>query len=355
MSSTTPGARAGDVRPAKIPTTIVTGFLGSGKTTLLRHLLASAGRRLAVIVNEFGEIGIDGELLRGCASGCEAGALYELANGCVCCTVQDELVPTIAALIAREPPIEHIVIETSGLALPKPLVQAFQWPELRAACTVDAVITVVDGPAVAAGQFAADVVAVERARRLDDNLDHAPPLRELFEDQLAAADMVVINKCDLADAAALRASLAARVPPHVKLAEAVRGRVPADVALGLRRAAEDAIDARATHHDAHHAAGRPHDHDRFDTVVLRLGAIDRVALLRGLDAIARDHQVFRAKGFAAVPDKPMRLVVQGVGRRLDSYFDRPWRDGEPRETRIVAIGAGLQVEALTRTLRGACT
>ncbi len=361
-TNTRPDAHAGDVRAAstttKIPTTIVTGFLGGGKTTLLRHLIAnSGGRRLAVIVNEFGEVGIDGELLRQCAIGCEgetrAGELYELSNGCLCCTVQDEFIPVITALLERGGDIDHIVIETSGLALPKPLVQAFQWPEIRAACTVDAVLAVVDGPAVVAGQFAADVDAVERQRRADDNLDHDTPLRELFEDQLAAADMVIVNKVDGLDERALAAlddGIRARLPAHVEVAHAVHGELPADVLLGLGRAAEATIDARHTHHDGHHAAGRDHDHDAFDTVVVRLGEVERPALLRGLDAAARDHRIYRAKGFAAVAGKPMRLVVQGVGQRIDSYFDRPWGEGEARDTHIVVIGAGLTEAAVRDTL-----
>ena len=174
----------------KLPTTIVTGFLGSGKTTLLRHMLTHAnGQRLAVIVNEFGEVGVDGELLRQCSVGCEegesaAGQLYELANGCLCCTVQEEFVPVLEELMERRERIDHVIIETSGLALPKPLVQAFQWPQIRANCTVDAVIAVVDGPAVLAGQFAHDPQAVDAQRKEDPDLDHESPLEELFEDQL---------------------------------------------------------------------------------------------------------------------------------------------------------------------------
>jgi len=170
----------------KTPCTIVTGFLGAGKTTLVRHLLENAqGKKLAVLVNEFGDLGFDGEFLKGCGiAGCSDEDVVELPNGCICCTVADDFVPALEKLLNRPNPPEHILIETSGLALPKPLVTAFNWPAIRSRVTVDGVIAVVDGPAVAEGQFADDPEALAAQKAGDASVDHDNPLEEVFEDQI---------------------------------------------------------------------------------------------------------------------------------------------------------------------------
>lgn len=339
----------------KIPATVITGFLGAGKTTAIRHLLENAnGTRIALIINEFGDLGIDRDVLTGCGiEGCDEDDVVELANGCICCTVADDFLPTMEALIDRDDPPDHIVIETSGLALPKPLVKAFNWPEIRARVTVDGVVAVIDAPAVADGQFADDPDAVQAAREEDDALDHDSPLEEVFEDQLHCADIVVLNKSDLISAEELeqvRGELADTVQAGVKIIPASHGQIDASIMLGVGAGVEDVIDGRWSHHDG----ADDHDHDDFDTIVVSLGDLDNPAVLEDrIRTIASEHDVLRVKGFVHVPGKPMRHVVQAVGSRVQRYFDREWRDDETRESRLVVIGqTGFDHEAVTAALRG---
>ena len=340
---------------AKVPCTIVTGFLGAGKTTVVRHVLENAeGRRLAVIVNEFGDVGIDGEILKSCGiESCPEDAIVELANGCICCTVADDFVPALKGLLDRPNPPEHIVIETSGLALPKPLVQAFNWPEIASRVTVDGVVAVVDGAAVAAGRFADDPEALARQRAEDQSVDHDNPLEEVFEDQLLCADLVVLNKADLMSSGERRdvaAEIGRTLPRVVKVVEVQNGKVPTSVLLGLGAAAESDLASRPSHHDAE----EEHDHDDFETFIVDLPAFDSPQqLVDRIRKMADVHDVLRAKGFAEVKGKPMRLLVQAVGGRIQHQFDRPWKAAEERRGRLVVIGEkGLDRAAIRALIAG---
>ena len=339
---------------ARIPCTIVTGFLGAGKTTLIRHVMANAqGRRLAVIVNEFGDVGIDGDILKGCGNtACPEENIVELANGCLCCTVADEFVPALDAILAREG-IEHIVIETSGLALPKPLVQAFHWPAIKSRVTVDGVVVVVDGAALADGRVANDLNALAQQRAADSALSHDDPIEEVFEDQIACADLVVLNKRDLIDAAGFeraQAAIADVLPRTVKVITAADGKVDQSLLLGLGVGTEDDIANRRTHHDAE----EDHDHDDFNSFVVPVGEVaDPSALTARVTALAENFDVLRVKGFAAVAGKPLRLLVQAVGARVSHQYDRPWAAAEMRQGQLVVIGLkGLDRAAVIQTLVG---
>ncbi|RMD94433.1 MAG: cobalamin biosynthesis protein CobW [Alphaproteobacteria bacterium] len=350
--------------PRKLPATVVTGFLGAGKTTLIRHMLANAnGRRIALVINEFGDLGVDGEILKGCGdAACTDDDIMELSNGCICCTVAEDFIPTMEKLLDRETPPDHIVIETSGLALPQPLIRAFNWPGISTRVTVDGVVTVVDGKAVAEGRFAADEGALAAQRAADATLDHDTPLAELFEDQLACADMIVVNKTDLLspqEAEALAVGLARKARAGVRVVRAAHGALPVEVLLGIGSAAEADMEERGEiHHHHHHDDDEEdhehaHGHDEFESFVVERGEItDAAAFARQVAEVIRAHDILRLKGFAAVAGKPMRLALQAVGPRIETYFDRPFAPGESRAARLVVIGeAGLDRAAIEAALR----
>lgn len=346
----------------KIPATVITGFLGSGKTTLIRNMLMNAGgRRIALIINEFGDLGVDGDVLKGCgADACSDEDIVELTNGCICCTVADDFIPTMEKLLARDRQVDHIVIETSGLALPQPLVQAFNWPGIKTRVTVDGVVTVVDSAAVAAGRFADDEDAVQAQRAADENLDHENPLEEVFEDQIVAADLVVLNKTDLINAEALesvRGTISGSVERKLPMVTAEQGRLPIEVLLGIGAGTEDLIASRKSHHEMEHEAGGDHDHDDFDSFVVASKSIRNISELSSkIAGIIQDHDILRLKGFVDVEGKPMRLVLQAVGSRIDSYFDRAWAPGEERTTRLVVIGQkGIDRQAISAAIEAAAT
>lgn len=340
---------------SKIPVTIITGFLGAGKTTLIRHLLQNAGgRKLALIINEFGDVGIDSDLVKGCNdAACPTENIIELANGCICCTVADDFLPTIEALLDRDEKQDHILIETSGLALPKPLVKAFQWPSVRTRATVDAVIAMIDADAVIAGRFVPDEAALAALRAEDPTLDHDTPLEELFEEQLGCADMVILNKCDLLTAEqilAVEAIVAKDMRAGTGIVHASNGAVDPTILFGHAAAAEDDLDSRPSHHDG---ADDDHNHDDFDSFVVRGGDVaDPQTFVRALSTIIAQHDILRIKGFAPVTGKQTRLVIQAVGPRIQHFFDRPWSDEEARQTSLVIIGEkGLDETAITAAIQ----
>ena len=340
----------------KIPVTIVTGFLGSGKTTLISQLLQNPlGKRLAVIVNEFGDVGVDGQILKGCAiPNCPEENIMELANGCICCTVADDFIPTIEALMSLSAQPEHILIETSGLALPKPLLKAFDWPDIRSRITVDGVIALADAEAVASGQFAPNLAGVEAQRKADNALDHETPLSEVFEDQVACADLVLLTKADLAneaDKAKAKQIIANNTPLQLPIIEVVEGQIDPRLILGLESAAENDIEQRPSHHD-----GAPeHDHEDFDSAIFNITEFDSPeTLVQKIEILAREHHILRVKGYAAISGKPMRLLVQAVGSRVRSQFDKMWQPDEVRNGQLVVIAEHdhINVPAINEILKG---
>lgn len=341
---------------SKIPVTIITGFLGAGKTTLIQHLLKNAkGKRIALIINEFGDLGVDREFLKGCGDEtCSEDDMVELANGCICCTVADEFIPTMTMLLNRAQRPDHIIVETSGLALPQPLVRAFNWPEISTEVTIDGVLTLADAAALSAGRFAADEQALDQQRKSDDMLDHETPLGELFEDQLVCADMVIVTKSDLVNTEQLDAvekQLHSEMRPGTSLVRTAHGVIDPNIILGLALASEAHLEGRDSHHELAHD-GHVHEHDDFDSFSIDLGEFaSKTALENHLTEIIRTHDILRLKGFAAISGASARLAVQAVGPRITTWFDRPWNDGEQVQTRLVVIGqTPLDHSAISQSL-----
>ena len=341
----------------KIPATVITGFLGSGKTTMIRNLLMNAvGRKIALIINEFGDVGVDGEILKGCGQeACKEDDIIELANGCICCTVADDFVPTMNKLLNRATPLDHIIIETSGLALPQPLVRAFNWPDIKSRVTVDGVITVVDAKALSEGRFADDEEAIAAQRAAAPNVDHENPIQELFNDQLNSADMVLLNKADLLSADEMNTVIAALKPQLRKgtsLVQTTEGVIDASILLGQKASAETDMQNRLSTHEME--GNEQHDHDDFVTFIIELtDEQNKEALLKRIASTIESHDILRVKGFASVEGSSARLLIQAVGPRLSSYFDRPWNAGEVKRTQLVVIGEKMMDQAaIEMSLRG---
>ena len=251
----------------------------------------------------------------------------ELANGCLCCTVQDEFLPTMERLLERADSLDGIVVETSGLALPEPLIAALNWPEIRTRIRLNGVVAVVDGEALAAGAVVANPAALEAQRLSDPSLDHASDIDELFGEQLEAADLVLISRADCLSKDALEGverQLAPRLRPGAAVVPMGRGEVSPELVLGMARASSPA--AGEGHHHSHGGDTHEHEHDHthvaIESVALQLGGIfERPALEEKLHHLLLQPGLIRVKGLLWSPGKARPLQIQAVGTRLECWYE----------------------------------
>ena len=323
----------------KTPVSIITGFLGSGKTTLISNLINKfRNGKLAIIVNEFGDLGVDGEILKSCAiPNCPEENIIELSNGCICCTVADDFIPTIESLLKMKPKPDQIIIETSGLALPKPLLKAFEWPEIKSKITVDGVIALADAEAVSNGRFAPSIEAVNKQRLADKNVSHDTPLSEVFEDQVNCADLILLTKCDNINQVDLlkSKSIINNIKNNPKpIIEVINGKINPKILLSLQSEAENDLKSRPSHHDNE----EEHDHEDFDSIVLNLDEIeDEKEICKKIERLTEDYEILRIKGYLSIKNKPMRFLIQSVGSRVRGQYDKMWEPNEIKQSKLVFI------------------
>ncbi len=339
----------------KIATTIITGFLGAGKTSLIKNLLSkNRDKKIALIINEFGDLGIDKEVLSSCGlKNCLSDDIIELSNGCICCTLGDDFLPAMERILAMSPPPDHIIIETSGLALPQPLIKAFEWPSVKLNAAPPAVVVVLDCNALSNGRFVSDESAVEKQRKDDDSLDHLSPLEELFNSQLSAANVVILNKSDLIkpiELAIIKGNLKENIPSGVLLLEAKNADVPSEILFSNFPAQEKNKDEE--HHEQDHDHDHDHDHDQFISFRVDLANISNSANLeRALIEIIKQQDILRIKGFIFNPAKTHREVIQAVGTSINRYFDIPISQSDFKTSRLIIIGLRtMDKQQITRAL-----
>jgi len=305
---------------SRIPVIVVSGFLGSGKTTFLKYLIEKTNKKFGLLINEFGDIGIDGDLLKNCSSCNEdsSESIIELNNGCLCCTVQDDFIPSIQTLLNTNIDLDAIIIETSGLALPIPLLKALSWPEIRTSIYLDLVITTVNGESMINGSPINDLCSINTQYKDIKKIDHLSSIDELFKEQIEVSDVVLISRADLIseeEFILIKNDLQRKVKPNIPIIKSFNG----ETNLGF------IFDSSIKKNNFQEILTDKHDHSHariFSDFIKTDYFLDKNQFELEMSQILKDVNVLRIKGRVWIPQKNMPLQVQIVGRKINTWYEK---------------------------------
>ncbi len=323
----------------KIPVIVVSGFLGSGKTTFLRYLLKESNKKFGLIINEFGDVGIDGDLIKSCdkCDESEDDCVIELNNGCLCCTVQDDFVPSIKALFEFNPPIESIIIETSGLALPIPLIQALNWPEIRSSIYLDVVVGIVNGESMLNGSPINDLNKITKQYSETDKIDHNATIDELFEEQLEVSDIVLVSRSDILNDDqfdVVKHKIQGSLNSSVPVLKSKNGKIDLNYLFDFNFKKENYKEFLTEGHD--------HNHVELVSDSIKLNYfLEKNDFEKEMSKILDELNILRIKGRIWIPNKSLPLQIQIVGKKINTWFeeapDNCWRPNDNAGLELVII------------------
>ena len=311
----------------RIPVIVVSGFLGSGKTTFLRYLIKNTNKKFGLLINEFGEVGIDGDLIKNCNKCQDKGseAVIELNNGCLCCTVQDDFVPAIKTLLKLNTGIEVIIIETSGLALPIPLLKALNWPEIRTFIYLDLVVGLVNGETMLNGSPIYDLTEINNQFEQTKIIEHNSSINELFEEQLQVADVVLISRSDLLNEKEfffIKEKIQEKIGIEVPVLKSINGKINLEFIFNSN------IDKR----DFNEFMSEDNDHDDHDHLEIFSESyksdyfLDKQEFEMEMTKILNSINILRIKGRLWIPDKILPLQIQIVGKKINTWYEEASSD-----------------------------
>ena len=323
----------------KIPVIVVSGFLGSGKTTFLRYLLKESNKKFGLIINEFGDVGIDGDLIKSCdkCDESEDDCVIELNNGCLCCTVQDDFVPSIKALLEFNPPIESIIIETSGLALPIPLIQALNWPEIRSSIYLDVVVGIVNGESMLNGSPINDLNKITKQYNETDKIDHNATIDELFEEQLEVSDIVLVSRSDILNDDqfdVVKNKIQGSLNSSTPVLKSKNGKIDLNYLFDFNFKKETYKEFLTEEHD--------HNHVELVSDSFKLNYfLEKNDFEKEMSKILDELNILRIKGRIWIPNKSLPLQIQIVGKKINTWFeeapDNCWRPNDNAGLELVII------------------